>query len=320
MIRKFIKEELGKQLEIYNISEYITDYLAKTIQEEQENINDGEMHRATFPIRRTENIIRETKINFIEIDFYYIKKETFKISGSFKSNETRLADNGNYNVVMEIKIENDDRNIEVLKENIESVVSHELNHAFVFIKKINRQSKSNVYNSARKITEFGILNFPELQEFMTMFYLAIPEEIQARVQETGTLLKKIKANNSDEAVRELYLYQPINDAKRMVQYTNDNIESLDRNLLQNFINAFNGNVDFQSKGIDVKKINNIDKFFKYWIDEINYNGYKLNLKILKLVSDKFNKEDKLKNKENDRAYLGEFCDSGFMDEILGERF
>jgi len=313
MLRKFIIEAVGRQLEIYNISEYITDYITKTIQEEQSVINNGEMHEAIFPIRKTENIIKETKINSIKIEFKYIKKDVFKISGSFKSNETRLADNSNYDIVIKISIENDNRSAELLKANIESVISHELNHAFVFIKKINRQSKSYIYNSARKITEFGYLKTPELKEFIDMFYLALPEEIQARVQQTASELKYTDATEYNDTMSQLMRFNPLNDARKMMSYNLNNIKRLDSDVLDNFVKQFHLNIKAVSRNVKIKPITNTNSFFEYWLTVINQGGAKLFKRITRLVADKHN----ITRLE---MYVSLISDESLLTEVTGGFF
>lgn len=103
----------------------------------------------------------------------------------------------------------------------------------------------------------------------------------------------------------------------MVQYKNESIKSLDKNLLQNFVNSFNKNLDSQKGKIEIKKIYNVDKFFEYWIGHIVSNGFQLNMKILKLVSEKFNKNDKLSDKEKEIQHLREFHDSDLFYDIFG---
>ncbi len=187
--------------------------------------------------------------------------------------------------------------------------SHELNHAFVYIKKINTSSKIDVYNTANRMTAFEFQHIPALKEFSQMFYLNLPEETQARVQETASILKYVDADNYNDVIKELYLYQPINDAKKMANYNLNRIKEIDRDVLRNFVDSFNNKLNLVQGKIEIKKINDIDEFFEYWLGFIRTNGVNLNKKILKLVADKFN--------INEERALVEM-EEGLLEEIFGE--
>lgn len=309
----FIREEIGRQLEIYNISEYITEYVGAIIETEQRNgdIDNGQTHEAIFPIRKTEHIIQETKINSIRIELLYIKTNVFKISGSFDVKKVRLNDNGNYDITIQLNIENDNRNINSLKQNIESVISHELNHAFVHIKKINKLSKTASYNQANKMTGTTFKQIPELAEFMKMFYLASPEEIQARVQQTASELRYVNSSGYNETISQLLQFNPLNDARKMINYNLHNIQKLSKKTLDNFVTEFNLNLKAASKDNNFKPITNTNWFFEYWLKLINEGGEKLFKKITKLVAQKHNLDEQ-------QMYMQ--FDDELLTEITGDYF
>ena len=324
IIRLILFESIGKQITLHDAIPGLTENLIDNINSHsnKHNVFDGKFYEIISRVQFVENSREETAINYITIDVNFSTSTPQKITGSFIKNKTKLGEEGFYDVFIEITLNTGGENLNDLKKRIGSVIVHELNHAFVHIKKIKNYSKTQVYNKSNKMTITAFNNIPALKEFSNMFYLNLPEEIQARVQETGYILEQIDNNNYNDAVRELYLYPPINDAKKMSHYRIDNIKTIDRDVLRRFVNMFNFDVDRNNiEGIKIRRIDDVDKFFEYWIDFINENGNKLNHKILKLVAEKFNKNDKLEK----RKEIGHFVslpaiEEGLLDEIFGFPF
>jgi hypothetical protein len=105
-----------------------------------------------------------------------------------------------------------------------------------------------------------------------MFYLALPEEINARVQETATQLKYINEPHYNQTIELLRQHQPIRDAKKMMDYTLSGINKIHSEILNLFINTFNVNLKNFSKGINIKLKTDINAFFEHWLNIINNNG------------------------------------------------
>ena len=147
----------------------------------------------------------KTKISYIETIIDYRFSEKFKLGGCFKPNKTNLMDDGTYHIVLGINLETNE--ISNLLQKIESIISHELNHAFVYVKNIDKKNKSNKINLVNKFTKSelnDLLNKNEpLKEFVKMIYLSNPLEIQTRVQQTASELKYINKKTSDETIEEL---------------------------------------------------------------------------------------------------------------------
>jgi hypothetical protein len=107
------------------------------------------------------------------------------------------------------------------------------------------------------------------------------------------ILLDIEADDYNDAIKQLYLYQPINDAKRMSKYEPSDIFKLSPDILMSFINTLNKDIElsknsFNFNEINFKIIEDPGVFFDYWTKFIRAGGVKLNRKILKLVADKFN--------------------------------
>lgn len=190
-IRKLITEALGIQNNIEKMTFIIMNWTHRNIIFNLELMNDGTEHY--LPIATTisdSNIINDTKISIIKTNIFFKNTNEEKIGGEFNPKNITRNKNGTFEIEIRLNIHTDNINSDLVKNKIQSVVSHELNHAFVFVKKYNKKSKSQVYNKVKGMLGFEFQTVPELKYFVEMFYLNLPEEMQARVQETGTLLKK----------------------------------------------------------------------------------------------------------------------------------
>jgi len=292
--KKIIHEIIGKQVEIDQAASYLTNMLIKNIKKTP--LNKNETIDIPIGVIPNEEFKQKTKINKILGLCTISNSSSNKTSGKFLSKKTKLVNKKFYNISFEIFLKSDFKNIDNLKPKIESVIAHELNHAYVYIKKLLTQNpqKTNALNSINKRLNIAFYDTPALKEFTKMFYLNLPEEIQARVQETASILKYIEKYNYNDSIKQLYQYQPINDAIKMINYSPENLEILDKEILRSFVNSFNDKLTHNNK--EYKIISNPDKFFKYWIKFINQNGMKLYKKIIKLIGNEFNIN------ENDTIY------------------
>ena len=311
IIQEALNEVLGAQLDIQELSDIISKNISEYINQIFDKINDGYSWDFTYNTKATGHITSETKIELVKtkIDFKFSDK--LKIGGSFSPDNTVLLDNGNYEVLINFKISTND--LSHLKENIDQVIAHELNHAFVYIKQLSNKSKKPDLNSVNKLTRGTsqelFLKYPSLRIFSDMIYLSNPMEIQARVQEAATELKTINKKTSEETINALLKYNPLIDAKKMIAFKLEEINKIDRSILVDFVKTFNSNIKLLHKDKDVKIINGTDSFFKYWLKVINQNGDKLARKIFKLVADKHNIHE---------HYVYEQTDYGAYNKIFGE--
>jgi hypothetical protein len=264
---------------VSELNNYIEKYKSK--------INDGYTWEFWLPEKPTTKIIENTKIEQIVIHVNYTFSNKNKIYG--KLTKIKLLDNENYSVFLELNIETK-KNIKNHAKEIEYWFSHEIHHAFRNIKTINKNSKSNKLNwvknkTARTTSDFLQLN-PPLKEFITMFYLALPQEVEARVQEVANQLKyDKKSKNPNETYIYLMRFQPLLDAKNMLNYSINDVKKVNKDILEKFINILNSSL--KEKGLNTWIKKDIDSFFNFWHKKIIESGSKLQKNIDRVISDKY---------------------------------
>ena len=313
--KSLLNEVHGKQPEVYKLANTATKDIIDYIKAYQKKISTGKVYTLLSSTEPNKNIKKITKIGIVEVYISYTYSHDFFIKGKFRPDKTRFFENEDlHRAKIELTLNADEKNIIKYKILLEPVMGHELNHAFVHIKKIGKRSNANVYNSVKGIAGLNLLDllskYPPLKEFITLFYLSLPQEVQARVQETATQLKGIKRKTHEETIEALTQYNPLNDAKEMIQYKTDEIKKIDKNIIEDFIKRFNDSIESiakrQSVNINVK--NDIDAFFKHWQSIINDNGLILFRKILKLVADKHNIDE--------NVLISDIYD-GILTEVMG---
>lgn len=296
-VRKVLSEEMGVQQDIKNISSEITKRVINQIQLNSDNINDGRKYVMSLNYYATQEEKEKTNISEFIVNLTYQKTDENKVKGSYKSDKLTLQDDGSYLVYIELSIK---PNLidNLFKIKINSVISHELNHAFVDVK--NTSGKNRLYKSSRanKMTrQFSSLSdlkkYPEIKEFNEMIYLSNPLEIQARIQETGVQIDSLDSKSPEETINYLLRFQPLSDAKKMIAYKKEVILKLDPKILQEYIDLFNQNLKASYGEDPIKIINNIDEFFDHYTDIINDAGRKIALRIYKLVANKKNIQESI---------------------------
>lgn len=302
-IRKIVKKELSKifesrfkQDDLYNFSTKITkdivDDLSGYIERYKDRLYDGTTWSFTVPELATDKIQEKTLIKQVIISIEYTHSPEHKISGSFKRVQL-LDDRTHYRAILEMKIKIDD-NIQNHFEEVEYFISHELHHAFRHIKMINKDSKMNKMNIAKNEIKFINLKIlktnPALKRFMDMIYYSLPQEVDARVQETAAQLKNDKNSKTpEETFYYLRQFNPMNDAKNMLSYDIEDISTVDDDILNQFIKSFNDELIQNNLNNYVK--NEKKSFLNYWDKNIFHAGHKLMTKINKMIADKYKIEE-----------------------------
>jgi len=303
-LREIIKEAIGgifesghKQDEIYVYTEELVlkliSFIVKQIEVNPSLVDGGEWGlKKTFECG--EEFAEATKISEIILDIDFKKDLKENISAVFQSNKTRLLNNDFYKINININIKIN-RNIKNYKEKVEDILSHELLHAFKYIKTINIISKTNSLNKAKNYTNKEInhltVKYPEIKRFMDMIYLSNFSEIEARQQETASQLKRADLKTPKETLEYLLQFQPLSDANKMINYSTEEIKKINENILEEFINIFNNNLKNLSLNNDIKSNKSI--FFSYWKNKINDAGIKLRKNIINMVSYKYNLKEGL---------------------------
>ena len=313
IIRKLLFEVHGKQVSIHNFSGEITTDTMEVLRDNFEKMSNGREWKFAIEFKSPENTIKDTNIDMIKIYVSFKFSNEFKIGGNFTPDKTILLDDDNYEVNINLKLETN--TIENLLPKIKSLISHELNHAFVYIKDIGGKLKANLKNKSNKFTQMELQhlfeNNPSLKEFSKMIYLANPYEVQAIVQQSASELEHINNKTPEETIESLLQYNPLRDAKIMMAYNLDEINKLDKEIIEIFVKKFNDNIKSFSKEDNPKTIYDINKFLEYWISIIHSSGHKLARKIYKLVADKHQIHE---------AYVYEQTSDNVYYRIFGEYY
>lgn len=291
-IRKIISEIGGKQDDIHNSAEKITkiivDFLNTYLQTYASKINDGNEWEFVVPEIPTEFFKEKTGIGKIKTKVEFTFSQENKLNGKFYPDKKILLNDNSYEILLliSIKAKND---IKTFSYELEEIIAHELNHAFRDIKLLNKKSKANSLNQTKNFTikqlQPLLKTNPPIKEFMEMIYLSLPPETAARVQQTAIKLKTIENTNINQTIESLRQYQPLRDAKRMINYSTEEIKKINPETIKLFIDTFNQNLTLFS---DQKTKNDTNAFLKHWGEIINEKGDELFRKIMRLISDKYN--------------------------------
>ena len=333
-IRKTLKESFGVHEPTDELAVWLSEQLIANLNyyHEQETFDlIGNITKLQFT--PPEEIINTTLINLIRVNVNMSEEGTQNLitGGQFNTKETkRLVINNMfvYNIELNLNFNWDfETNINTL---LTSFFEHELHHAFTHIIKLNKKSKSKYLNMVSKMPVYDLNNTleknPILKDFIAHFYLALPEEINARVQEAYNDIKTHLNKSEEDLMKELYKTRPMIDAGGMLTYKTDKIFSLSKEVLDNFVIQFNKNMKTAINLVasEAKKTNDLayasdsikypqtdlTAFFKFWRRRINREGNKLFNKILKMVK-------KAKNSEEYKIESIVYMDSVILEEATG---
>jgi hypothetical protein len=186
-VRDILKEEMGVQLEVEDMTNKILDWIYRNLEFNLDSMSDGSEYKLSMGVNLGDYTSAENSIGEVMTDIHFKNTNDGGVSGKFIPKETKLRVDKTYSVNINVIIHTDD--INSVKSKVKSVVAHELNHAFVYIKKKDNKSKSFVYNKVKNMVGPTFQHIEPIKEFITMFYLNLPEEIQARVQEAGSIVE-----------------------------------------------------------------------------------------------------------------------------------
>lgn len=329
-IKNILSEMYGISIPIDKMADSIAETTLKSLSTQlKTNQITHEINRFEFVIspqakitEDKENPEKELYIEEVILRLVFNKdfdKLNTVISGKFNPQNVKSNTSNNRNGFnIEISIElNWDFQTNIFKD-FSSVLAHELHHAYDHIIRLNKKSISKEYN---KIIHGNDLNMtflvnknPLLKEFIKMFYLSLPEETNARVQQSYNLLKNSKYIGTKAILDNLYETQPWQDAKNMCNYDVKYILSnISRATIQEFINLFNNNLKklLDKKDIDdkdVKYYNEPKQFFNFWRLIINRKGIKLVKKILKSIGS---------SEVLPKAEVGKYLNMDILQETMG---
>ena len=201
-------------------------------------------------------------------------KQQNYISGRFMKLKQDFARNAFlYSASFEICIINWDYKTD-LTNDIKKVLSHELFHTFQYITSIdsNNYSKAlyNTRNDMKKLEFFEGID--ELERFMDIFYLSLPQEVEARVHEAYNQMKNLKLNfhakTHDEVLIELNKLSVFREFLTVQKFEPYWVLNLDEIIKEDFVKEFNESLLKHKENLSansIKIIDNPDEFFNYWI-------------------------------------------------------
>ena len=323
-LRKYIKKVITEELHIQSkVDKLALSAATKTMKIIENNVDLlDNVHTLSFSnyVRLTPEIEKLTGIGDIIIIAEILESKEFKISGKYLNSKDILNTDGTYNVHIKLGLSTPKEKIKDLFPNIESLFAHEIHHAFVYIKRKYKKSKTPILNFVNKQTLSYLKDIikknPKLDEFTKLFYVSLPDEISARVQEVGTQLKHINSKDKTEIYEYLLGFQSLCDTKRLIKFNLNSLLETDKDVLQTYVNMFNENLlrQLEERGMEknyIKTISDPDKFFKYWTQYFESNGTKMLTNINSLINKKIN--DRF-----DESYA--FMEGHLLSEIMGNEW
>lgn len=337
-IRQQIKNILEESFGVHEPTDKLSMWLSKAL---IDNLNYHHEHNTlnftnnnvTLTFTPPKKLIEETLINLIQVKINIPNNIQNSINGgNFDAKQTkqRVVDNlFVYDINININLNWDYRtDISTL---LTSFFEHELHHASIYIIKQQKASKTKHLNMIKNMPIYGIYKQveknPALRDFMNHFYLALPEEINARVQEAYSDIKKYKNQPSAILNKNLYKTRAFGDANKMIQFNSREVLSLPKEVLENFINEFNANMKAAINLINLQANKDgeqeyaeqntlkypktdITAFFEFWRKRINKEGYKLFHKLIKMAGS-------AKNLNEIEIRCIPYIDSLLLEEMIG---
>jgi hypothetical protein len=321
MVRNILNEKYGVSMEIDELAEWLSSYLYETL---IFNIERGKTYNDPFGTEYHFNVskelIKQLSIDIIKVTFKNPNQsDTFAIQGNAeleKNSEHLYGNQIVYNIKIEIRTQWDAQSD--ITDQLYHFFSHELNHALKFVKTAKLKPKSAALNTAQQMSKTfskSMLNKnPALKNFVDNFYFALPEEVNARVQESFSDIKKHLNKNTNEIIDILHKTKSVEAAKSMLNYNVQHVFDVPENILNTFIKDFNqfllngllnaGRLDEPTNYIH----KDIPSFFNFWSERFIKQGHKLFYKIINMVA-------KAK-KENEKNVLFN-ANRNMLNEVLG---
>ena len=320
LVRKIINEVMGVSSPVDEMAEWLAGFFYKNLYFYNENGQLKNNMLYTFVFTPPDNIKTNFPVNAFHISVAITKSDEIKVDGSFKTDKTKHYIVGNrieFDAYLELKLSWDFENN--ITQIIFQYLSHELSHIYKHIKIHEKKAKSAAYNSAYKLASLGVLDLidknPAIKEFLHVFYLALPEEVNARVQEAYAEIKKHKGKTPQEIIDILYKTKAMSDAKTMLNYKSNNLLSLQKDILYRLMEALSNqiNIELSSNELTTGFLNypkeDINPFFEHWRKKINSEGNNLFRKITKTIS--------LITENDEINMLFYKIDADLLEEIFG---
>lgn len=294
--RRLIREMMGVYTPATKLAKELSIETMQRIFNEVENIKEFPYVYA-FNFNYTKKHLFLEKNNIININIEPIiykdkveNKEINEVGGSIEHSKTKQHNiDGKlyYEVSLNVKVYNWDLQTDLTKK-IESVLSHELLHAHVEVSRFGKRSYTKTLMKTRNRMKNLFFdennNYPELKRFLDVFYLSVPDEMNARVHQLYTDIEEHKDKDYNEIVLELNKYSVFRDLKRMEEYNSGHIyKEVPIEKQKEFIDYFLASLQGNWKGKDIKYPTEPAEFFKFWEQQFRNNASKFRMKILKMI-------------------------------------
>lgn len=254
-----------------------------------------------------------------------IKKEINYVTGGLQAEAIKQSyheGNFNYPVIIDVHIINWDYKTD-LTDKIEEVLSHEMFHAFEYIKTFNKNDYTIALTKARK--ESNLISYTEgkeeLKSFMEIFYLSLPNEISARIHEAYVQMKNMKMNlqkiDHNYVLKELDKLSVFRDFLKIQNFNELCIVDIPKEVKQSFVRNFNNRLRVYKNKLklnDIKIIDEPDDFFMYWIGRAKKLGLEARHKIVAQAINIFSKKEKV-SEYNNKKYK-----DGYIKQLVEEIF
>ena len=129
---------------------------------------------------------------------------------------------------------------------------------------------------------------------MEIFYLNLPEERNARIQQIYTEMKPYKQLEYNDLVKRMGRLTAFKDFIKMSEFNCDYIfRTTSEQEQQNFINLFNTILrehqeEFHLEDYEINYPTELIKFFRFWQHQFHTNAHKSRNKALKLMANYIN--------------------------------
>ncbi len=304
LIRKIIDEAYGVVVPMHNASKVIAKELQKRIESMRDTIINKPIrfHRTSLQFWADDFNKQGNKIKVINIIMTISdnkdKEQNFVFGTSSYSDVHQYAEGGvdGYEIFINVSVINWNKDSNLTRK-FESVLTHELNHAHTISTKMSKRRKrsfTDVLNSVRKemILRFSkdYKGYNEFKYFLDTFYLNLPDERNARIQQLYTEIEEeYKGKSPDEIIIGMANLSPYRDFKQLADFSSDVFNKTPIELKQKFISQFNDLIKSNKNKLklpDEEIIYPIDtnKFFKFWEGNFHKNADKMREKIMRLAA------------------------------------
>jgi hypothetical protein len=275
-LRRLIAEVAGVQMDVKKLSERLSDATIEGIiyfSNKDPKFNDGGRRRFSVPNSLSAEEEKNTMIHIVDLIISFAHSHDKKLIGSFNPKNMVRDEKNLLTVGIELELQLPFEELAANRTEIRSIIAHELNHAFVFIRDVNRKSAAiNGRNRRNKMSvdskDAGV------KLLYDAIYLTNPMEVQARIQDIGGLVDGLKSDTAEDAIRELLLYPPLRDLAYLNRMHLNDVVLTD--AVREFIRFSGGGdekkfIDTLQKKVDITAREALRKVYRLLSDRYSVN-------------------------------------------------